>query len=509
MAQADSSFLIPLLAGEAPRPLLDIVNAFHAAEAHADGDHVQKIPYYRWHGALDGAQKGQLQQAVKAQWNADPENAEGLVLAAGLMMRVRAEEPALLKILKKSRDSVIPKLENPAALYELGNILRALPDWPHLQALSAQALDRPQAQVWRAHIFADWHILARYRQLVKRFETNSVTADDLEAFAGTIEWLAGRIGEDTKNIAFYRSLMATLRKELDTAIDWTLKAQTLAGKTIALFQRLESFVAPGSLTDTEQPGHSALAAAVEHQFRHAPDGEPALLLSADESYFNQFADKLFESFAHWNPGGVIHIHCVHFSLNEDRLAALEATHGIRINASIDCQPAIERGTDLFPGYCANARYLFLPHYLEHYRRIAVSDIDGVIRRPLAELWPEGSDAIRMTTKILSRKWSAARLLWETIAAGSLAISDTPANRRFAWMVANYLADQVEVCRRRSMKLFYTDQIGLLLAFMACRGSCDFKPLSGLYRQRGLWQFSGAADERARQQQLIDFKTRDS
>lgn len=500
-----TQFLDTLLAGGAD--LADIMAAFHAAEDAADGPDAQKIPYFRWQHAVTPQQKKQLEAIADAALADTQASAETLTLATGLMMRLSKEAANNLGQFQEAADT-LTGASGPTILYEAGNILRAVTDWPRLEALCGHALEQFDRSDMRLNILADWFVLARYRQLVRKFEVNRLSGDDTVAFEAVIERLAAALGRDTKNVAFYQSILATLRGALEDAVAWILKAQQLPGKVIVLFQRLESFCSLEDLASAQSPAHKTLAGPLDHHFLHQAGTDPVLLLSADQGYVERYFDKLCESFGYWNPGGLVHLHCVGFALDEMARRALETSHNVRINYTADRQPAIEADEELFPGYCANARYLFLPQYLAQYQRIAITDIDGVIRRPLKDLWRKGEDAIRITTKMLDDNWGATRLMWEAIAAGSLAISNTPANAAFAWRVANYLADQVEVCRTRGMKLFYTDQIGLLLSYLASRNSCEFKPLSGLYRQRGRWAFGGGGGTRAAHQKALDYKTPD-
>lgn len=502
---SSTQFVDTLLADSAS--LHTIIAAFHAAEDAVDGPEAQKIPYFRWQHKLTKQQTWQLTQIANTALSNETADAATVVLAAGLQMRLPAKGAPNEALIKKTTAALEHKAD-PTVLYEAGNILRAITAWPHLEDLCDSALPTFERGDMRLNIVADWFVLARYRQMVRKFEVNRLSESDINDFESLIKRLSGAMGSDSKNTAFYRSILATLRNDLMSAVDWILRAQNLPGKVIVLFQRLESFCSLDDLMAEQTPAHKDLTQTLDHHFLHAARGGPALLLSADCGYVDRYFDKLCESYGYWNPDGLIHLHCVGFSLNDTVRQTLENSHGVRINYTVDRQPAIEADEELFPGYCANARYLFLPHYLAHYQRVTVTDIDGVIRRPIGDLWPKGDNAIRLTTKILDENWGATRLLWEAIAAGSLVISNTPENSVFAWRVANYLASQVEICRERGMKLFYTDQIGLMLSYLASQDTCRFKPLSGLYRQRGRWAFGGGGTSRAAHQQALDYKSPD-
>lgn len=502
---SSTQFVETLLANSAA--LQEIMAAFHGAEDAADGPEAQKIPYFRWQHSLTEQQTRHLTQISNTALSDGDADAATVALATGLRMRL-SQTSQVDEVRIKKASAALKDTSDKTVLYEAGNILRAITAWAHLEDLCDSALPTFERGDVRLNVVADWYVLARYRQMVRKFEVNRLSESDINDFESLIDRLAGAIGPDSKNTAFYRSILATLRNDLIGAVDWILKAQKLPGKLIVLFQRLESFCALDDLMVEQTPAHAALAQTLDHHFLHAADGGPVLLLSADSAYVQRYFDKLCESFGYWNPDGLIHLHCVGFSLDDTVRQTLEHNHGVRINFTVDRQPAIEADEQLFPGYCANARYLFLPYYLAHYQKVTVTDIDGVIRRPIADLWRKDDDAIRLTTKILDENWDTTRLLWEAIAAGSLVISHTPENTAFAWRVANYLAGQIAICRERGMKLFYTDQIGLMLGYLASQNTCTFKPLSGLYRQRGRWAFGGGGTSRAAHQQALDYKSPD-
>ncbi len=73
------------------------------------------------------------------------------------------------------------------------------------------------------------------------------------------------------------------------------------------------------------------------------------------------------------------------------------------------------------------------------------------------------------------------------------------------MLANYLTEQIKLCRDKGLRLFYTDQIGLLLAFAACKNTCDFRPMAGLFNQQGRWKLVGAGEVKSKFQQAINYK----
>lgn len=506
MAPSDTAFIIPFLSSDPCDVELDALLAdFHSAEAALDGPYVQRIPYFRWQETIPDKQVKQLQSLVQRTCAHNKNTPETVAAAAGILMRLSSEQPSATKLLLPLVPELLDNCRNETILFELGNIFRALPNWPLLKQVALAALEVIPCEHWQTNIACDWFILASYRLLVKKFEANSLRSDDIVQFETSIDFLAKKIGENTKNIAFYRSLALTLNNQIEDAINWMLKAQQLPGKILVLFRRLESVIPLTKLESQPSQGFINLEKSVVHHFSHPAPEAGVLLVSVDERYFELYSEKLLESFAYWNPGGLIHIHCVNFEPEQNHLLRLAKTYNLQINHSVDTRPELADAPNLYAGYCAGARYLYLPRYLEHYGKVAVSDIDGVIRVALADLWRGGNRAVHITSKLVSSEWTSTRLLWEAIAAGSFAIGDAPANRDFAWMLANYLTDQIKLCRDKRLRLFYTDQIGMLLAYAATKDICDFRPLEGLFTQQGRWKLIGAGDAKTRFQNAFDYK----
>ena len=506
MALSDTAFILPFVnSGADSADLFALLAEFHKAEAASDGPDVQRIPYFRWQGSIPERDREQLRVIVDKACTRDENAPETIAVAAGILMRLTNDQPAAVRTLQSLVPALLVNCRDQTVLFELGNIFRALPNWPLLQKIARTCVEVFSEKQWQANIACDWLMLANYRLLVKKFEANSLCEDHINLLEAEINLLAEKIGENTKNIAFYRSLALTLRNQIEDAVAWTLKAQKLPGKILVLFRRLESFIPLEELERRPSAAFLQLEKSVVHHFDHQAPDAGVLLVSVDGQYFDQYHAKLLESFAYWNPGGLVHIHCVNFEPGPGQLSQLEKTYNLGINYSIDRRPELSEAPNLYAGYCAGARYLYLPRYLERYGKVAVSDIDGVIRVPLADLWKDDNRAVYITSKLVSPEWSSTRLLWEAIAAGSLAIADAPPNREFAWMLANYLAGQINFCRDQGLRLFYTDQIGLLLAFVASKDTCDFRPLAGLFTQQGRWKLVGAGDAKTKFQNAFNYK----
>ncbi len=236
MAPVDARFITSILNADRTNVnLAELVEEFHTAEAASDGPHVQRIPYFRWQNSLSAKQTMEIQSEVQTACDRDNNAPETLVAAAGILMRLSSEQPVAIQLLTPLLPQLLKTCRSQTILFELGNIFRALPNWPLLQRIARAALDTFSSRQWQTNIICDWLMLANYRLLVKKFEVNALSAGDINLFEIDIDRLAKKIGENTKNIAFYRGLKVTLDNRIEEAITWMLKAQQLPGKILVLF----------------------------------------------------------------------------------------------------------------------------------------------------------------------------------------------------------------------------------------------------------------------------------
>lgn len=489
-----ADFFEPFVTAPSPQTGLTLLTSLHDLEAEQDGPDVQRIPYFRYEHKLDATLK-ETARKLLANLSADhPDCLTAQTVAIGVTMRLNSGKSVDVEPLTKLMRAKIEACTDTITLFELGNIYRALPHWRGLNMAARAAIQQLPNKDWKAHIACDWLLLANYRMLLKKYEANTMNRADVDALEAVVETCAGAIGENTKNVTFYRSVIASLRANLRQSFQLLLKAQKLPGKLIILFERLELFSEPDALIAQPSKVIGGYSQNLIHHIKHGAEGKCVLLVSLDKLYFERYAETLLASFGHWNAGGVIHLHCIGFRPEAEKCQALEQTTKVKINFTEDRFPDFLRAKHLFNGYCASARYLYLPHYMKLYGKVAVSDVDGVILRPLDSLWEESEDTIMLAGRMVGKKRSVSRLLWEAIAAGSMAIKNTPENLAFAWRVANALAGHIDHCRSKSTKLFYADQIALMMAYLASMDSCQFATIGGLFSQKGGWSIDGDASK---------------
>ena len=429
---------------------------------------------------------------------------EQIIFCVGIKMRLHLAEPSDIEAVAGLITDTSVKTLGTDFLFEACNNLQAQREWSKLALCAKEGIQKSSNSTKMFALFCDWFVLASYKLLVPAFTKNQLLSAQLDQFEAQTMSVTSVLPDTSKNRIFYRAIIANLRKDIELAVDLALQAQGAAGYVIGLFQRLECFVDPMAIADTKSEILNRLHNSCHHNFAHKNADKPVLLISTDQNYFDKYFAKLLESYGYWNPGCLLHLHCVGFEPARACLTALEEQHGAKINFTVDLQDIIPAGNKNFNGYCAGARYIHLPYYLELYGRVIITDIDGLIRSDISKAWHTDPDAILLTGKLTNPDWHSARLLWEIIAAGSFGISKTPANQRFATVLSNYLCTQISALDTSDIPFFCTDQIGLLLSYLRYKDQCVFNLCRGIYTQGGNWRFS-EQDGKSIAQENFDFR----
>lgn len=462
-------------------------------------------PYAFWHKQISHTLRQQLRESCSNNRIDQQSSFAEKVTELGLSMRF--EEPCPSEVdalISESSDRNLYSLTQ-SLIQEYGNILHALAKFPALERFCRLLLDKEDLMEPNKRLLCDWLIMARYRQLLRLFEQNKLDFPELTEFASLCNKCSEIVGPQTKNGIAYRALSVNLSGDLKEALKLMDEGRSKPGVLLDQMGQMDNVRPLASLYDKASIVCENVQAQSKHHFRHLQRKEGVtLLLATDELYFERYIEKLFESFAFWNADGMVHIHCINFDPTVDRLNQMEQQFGVSINYSIDTCPLIQSIPSLETGYYAGSRYINLPIYLQHYDRIVVADVDGLIRCGLSSVWRENSNSIVMTSKLLQPDWTSARALWEAIAAGSFAITNTPENIRFSWRCANYLVDMYRYCEKTGLEFFYTDQIALVLAFLKSE-DCVFEPMYGLYSQGGDLNYTKTEMAKMRFQSEEDYK----
>lgn len=477
--------------GPSQTTIADLLAAFQQDEATRDGPHTYRIPYAYWQNCLDDTLKQEIAGRIDTQI-IDETDLQTHIACLGIQMRLYPRQWPLLNAVKARGASEYLSPWSVSAVLEAISIYRAVFDWPTLLSFTQRAMQIFPRAHQDAGIITDCFVLAAYRLMGQDINRGKDGSQALANFTAHIKMALAYIGNDTKNGHFYQSLQAKSEGNIDASIQQLVDAQKADGKVIVFFQRLENFLDVKSIAKTPTPLLQRLLAAPTYNFRHqAGEEETVLLVSLDEEYFEKYCTDFLSSYGHRNIDGLAHLHCINFVPPASVLSALEASSNTRINITCDMQPELAKSENLFRGYAAGARYIFLPLYLERYKNIVITDVDGFFLAPSDKIWNRHpKSTIMLDTKLFApdvgegrhNSWTTG-FLWELIRAGNFAIRRTEKNMQFAHIVANYLAEQITKCEQHGYELFYTDQIALLLAYKALEQECTFGHSFEVLRQR--------------------------
>ncbi|MBF0169132.1 MAG: tetratricopeptide repeat protein [Alphaproteobacteria bacterium] len=181
----------------------------------------------------------------------------------------------------------------------------------------------------------------------------------------------------------------------------------------------------------------------------APVSGPVVVVGCDAGYFARYAATLHQSLVRCEDGKTgLHVHLVH-----PDAASLEAARAMGAGISLETPEFGGCSRNFVNTYFASARFLALPRLLEAYDRpLLVMDVDAVVLKPLAPLWATllGADmAIRRLKGSMVDPWNLPQ-------ANLVGVNPTPGGKRFADLLARYLAHFVA---KRQMFGFF-DQTAL-------------------------------------------------
>ena len=167
----------------------------------------------------------------------------------------------------------------------------------------------------------------------------------------------------------------------------------------------------------------------------------ALILSCDERYFRLYFKAFAQSFfkaSDADPTWSIHLHCIGFDpRGHPELDDFGASIGITLDrVEVPVSPANWRAA-----YCASARYLFVPLYMDHYENLMISDIDGIFRDRFDPSWfdTDQNDVVLSSSVFLSPMKQVNPLPWNAFAAGCTLFNPTAPARAFGSALSGYLA----------------------------------------------------------------------
>lgn len=326
---------------------------------------------------------------------------------------------------------------------------------------------------------ADMAVQARYEQVRSKIFQNTMEPEDTALVQQAADLADAVLGPENEAGHHYRGLIAAMEGDLKAAI-------SLHSKRRAQGYRTQFFRTADQIDDLEALQGSAsgeLCWPSQPIWDRRESGQLSCsLIACDEAYFYQFFKGFAESFALQNPGGLLHFHGVGFSpemeVIEERIRGLD----IEVNVSHDAMDVKSLLPDRFKGYCAGARYMYLPVFLEHYERIIIHDVDGVLTTDMESIWAHSDADIMISSLALNEDRRGHFAIWSNIGAGAFAIRRTEGSVQFATALSRYLAEHFVTSADDKERYFFSDQTGLLLATLAYKDTVSMVRMPQIFSQ---------------------------
>lgn len=370
--------------------------------------------------------------------------------------------------------------DTPDLLFDLMMLQHVVEDWTGLGKASAAILGGGIGDKYLNELAADMLVQAVYQQIAAKIFRNTINADDVAGLQAAIAITETALGVGHAKLAHYRGVLASVSGDLEKAAELHRGASADTGYSTQFFRAAANIISLEQLKAFAQKPSPKLPDDC-WRLRHTGFRE-CTLLSADQGYFSQYFEGFLESFSLVNPGALLHLHAVGFEPKASRIAALEDRFGVPINITRDPQSMDGLSPDMFKGYCAGARYMYLPQYLALYDRVIIHDIDGVLETSMESIWQGRDDTIMISSLVPDADRRGHFAFWSNIGAGAFAIAANETNLKFGKALSGYLHSRFEVCQQTGGRFFFTDQIGLLLATLTFKDECTIVRMPAIFNQ---------------------------
>lgn len=368
----------------------------------------------------------------------------------------------------------------PDLMFDLMLVQHVVEDWEGLKGASKAILNSGIDDSRLNELAADMLVQATYQLIAPKIFRNTLSEDDVASLKAAIKLTETVLGADHPKLAHYRGLLASVSGDLEKAVELHASASSQIGYTTQFFRAAANIIPICEIKAFAEQAPNLLPDDCWN-LRHT-DCHECTLLSTDQGYFSQYFEGFLESFSLVNPGALLHVHAVGFRPKLSRITALEGRFGVQINVTYDPQPTQRLSPDMFKGYCAGARYMYLPQYLDRYDRVIIHDIDGVLETSMSSVWQGREDIIMISSLVPDDNRRGHFAFWSNIGAGAFAITANQANWKFASALSKYLHNRFEACEQTGGRFFFTDQVGLLLATLAFKDDCTIVRMPAIFKQ---------------------------
>lgn len=368
----------------------------------------------------------------------------------------------------------------PDLLFDLMLLQHVVEDWAGIISAGKAILNSKIDDSVVTELAADMLVQATYQLIAPKIFRNTLSEDDVASLKAAIASTETILGADHPKLPHYRGLLTCVTGDLEKAVENHAGASSRTGYTTQFFRAAANVIPIGEMKAFAEIAPRLLPEDCWN-LRHTHCRE-CTLLSTDQGYFSQYFEGFMESFSLLNPGGLLHVHAVGFKPKLSRIVALEDRFGVHINVTHDPQSMRHLSPDMFKGYCAGARYMYLPQYLEHYDRVIIHDIDGVLETSMNSVWQGRDETIMISSLVPDDNRRGHFAFWSNIGAGAFAITANQANLKFGSALSCYLHARFETCLQTGGRFFFTDQVGLLLATLAFKDECNIVRMPPIFKQ---------------------------
>lgn len=232
-----------------------------------------------------------------------------------------------------------------------------------------------------------------------------------------------------------------------------------------------AFRAPGFYQRLQEPDPSLSFDYVTAPRMH-PDTSTVIVCSADDAYFDAFAEEFAQHVFNVAPTACVHFHLLDNTVPLRRLVTgdLLADERIHLTSERVCGTAMRT-------YTTMARYMLVPFLIERWQRpVLVSDIDTVLTTDPATL--AGGDPV---TLLLSRNSAADYLPTMKVLAGHAHFDPTAPGLAFAQTLSRYLSH----VHAEGVAGWTVDQVALLAVWRMLRNSIPVRGFADIPAYRAV------------------------
>ncbi|MBO6505256.1 MAG: hypothetical protein JJ850_09945 [Kordiimonadaceae bacterium] len=366
-----------------------------------------------------------------------------------------------------------------ATSFDIMMLQHVVRGWQNLAANAECLLQARWPDGQLKSLAADMAVQAHYEHVRPKIFRNVIETPDIQPIKAAVALAEKSLGPVNKAKQHYLALVAAMEGDLNHAVQ-------LHGTSPVSGYRTQFFRTAAQVETIEAFQKQSFSRKLWH---HQPVWDvrnssqtSCSLIACDQAYFFQFFEGFAASFAIQNPGGLLHFHGVGFKPSWAAIEARIAGLDIEVNVSHDEADLNSMLPDRFKGYCAGARYMYLPFFLEQYEQIIVHDVDGVLTTSMESIWAKNDADVMISSLMLGPKRRAFFALWSNIGAGAFAIRNSNGAIEFADALSRYLAEHFNASDNDQRRYFFSDQTGLLLATLAYRDKISIEHMPQIFKQ---------------------------